>query len=323
MIGYKFAPNWDMAVAGDIQPLFTEVTQTRAGTLTTDTTHQHIDIEVGYSQDWWRLNAGLRGYHFFQRANYYFLPNGTAYDQREIFALGPKIGAGARWPVSNDWAVVTGVNAALLYGSYSDTGTGALLGAGGYSQFVPQLNGELGVNWRSPQSPAFSLTVGPRVAATFNTALTAYGSHQGTWVDCGPYIRFSYNLNGPAPHRAAPVAEAAARRPAAPHTYTAFFDFDDAELSPIALGLIRQAAQDIRRGYPANIRLTGVGEGAGAAPYNIAVSLRRAETVRDELVRHGLAFDQIAVANQNESDPLIATLDGLGDSRNKRVQIVF
>lgn len=90
MLGYKFAPNWDMAVAGDIQPLLTEVTQTRAGTLTTDTTRQHVDIELGYSQDWWRLNGGLRGYHFLQRENYYFLPNGGAYDQREIFAVAPR-----------------------------------------------------------------------------------------------------------------------------------------------------------------------------------------------------------------------------------------
>lgn len=108
-----------------------------------------------------------------------------------------------------------------------------------------------------------------------------------------------------------------------PHGYTVFFDFDEAELSPVAVSLIRQAAQDTKRGYPANIRLAGVGDGVGSEPYNIALSLRRAETVRAELVRNGLALDQIVVAYPDEREPLVATLDGLRDPRNRHILITF
>src|SRR6185295_6666253 len=42
----------------------------------------------------------------------------------------------------------------------------------------------------------------------------------------------------------------------------------------------------------------------GAVPYNDTLSLRRAERVRDELVKVGIAADRISVAGRGEREPL-------------------
>ena len=209
LLGYKITDNWDVALAGDIQSLITQVTQLRGGTLTTDTNHQHVDLEVGYSERWWRVNFGLRGIHFLQTAAYN-VPGFAGYDQRDMYGIGPKLGLGARWELNPSWAVIGGVDGALVYTSFADTGTGALIGNGSYWQFVPQVGGELGLSWRSADTPSFSFTVGARIDASFNTAITADGMRRGTLFEYGPFVRIAYNFAGPARVTPQPVPEAAA-----------------------------------------------------------------------------------------------------------------
>ena len=57
LIGYKLDPHWDVALAGDVQGLLSHLTQVPNGTLSVDTNHQHFDLEAGYSNEWWRVNA--------------------------------------------------------------------------------------------------------------------------------------------------------------------------------------------------------------------------------------------------------------------------
>lgn len=165
LIGYKLDPRWDVALAGDVQGLLSTLTQFRNGTLSVDTNHQHFDLEAGYSTAWWRVNAGLRGIHYRQGA-VYNIPGFAGADQREMYGIGPKVGVGVRLPVSESWAVVGGADAALLYTSFADSGGGVLLSNASYWQFIPQIGGELGMSWRSSDSPSFSFTTGARIAST-------------------------------------------------------------------------------------------------------------------------------------------------------------
>ena len=299
MVGYKIADRWDVSLAGDVQTMITTVTQLWGGMLKTDTNHQHVDLEVGYSESWWRLNAGVRAVHYLQKAAY-----NTAvfagYDQREMYGFGPKVGAGALLPISPQWSVIGGLNAALVYTSFADTGTGALTGLGTYWQFVPQVGGELGVNWRSPERPSFSITVGAALNASFNTAIVADGSRRGTLLEFGPLVRMAYNFAGPARVRHPPVASNGDGAPAKPTpAYTVFFDFDRADLSPIAAATLRRAADDVRHGRTTSIRVTSHAGGAGSEVYSKALAARRTTAVTDELARQGLDPRQISAIGFN------------------------
>jgi outer membrane protein OmpA-like peptidoglycan-associated protein len=292
MLGYKISTNWDIALAGDVQGLMTQLTKLQNGTLSVDNNHQHFDLEAGYSDRWWRVNAGLRGIHYWQGINYN-LTSFVGSDQRDIYGIGPKIGAGARWGVSDSFAVVGGVNAALLYASYNDSGNGVLMNGGGYSGVIPQLDAELGVNWRSSDNPLFSMTLGGRVGASFNTSITPDGTHRGTMVEYGPFVRVAYNFAGPTRAMAlASDADTTAAAPTGPGSYLVFFDFDSAYLSAVALGLIRRAADDARHDRQAIIRITSHADRVGGEEYNGALQQRRADAVNAELARLGVSADQ-------------------------------
>ena len=55
----------------------------------------------------------------------------------------------------------------------------------------------------------------------------------------------------------------------------------------------------------------------------MALSLRRANSVKNELVRQGVPADAIAVIGKGESNPLVATGDGVREPQNRRVEIVI
>ena len=292
MLGYKISTKWDIALAGDVQGLLAQLTKMQNGIITVDGSHQHFDLEAGYSDRWWRVNAGLRGIHYYQIIGYNFV-NFAGSDSRDIYGIGPKIGAGARWGVSDNWAVVGGANAALLFATYNDYGNGMFSWGNAYSGIIPQVDGELGVNWRSSENPLFSMTVGARVTTSFNTSITADGTHRGTMVEFGPFVRVAYNFAGPA--RAMALTADAGPAPAvvsASGSYVVFFDFDRADLSPVALGVIRRAADDARNDRQATIRVTSHAERAGSEAYNRALATRRTDAVNAELARLGVSADQ-------------------------------
>lgn len=297
MVGYKIADTWDVSLAGDVQTMITSATQLWGGMLKTDTNHQHVDLEVGYSEGWWRLNAGVRVMHYLQTAAYN-TPAFAGYDQREMYGFGPKIGVGALLPLSESWSLIGGVNAALVYTSFADTGTGALTGLGTYWQFVPQVGGELGVNWRSPRQPSFSVTFGGAINASFNTTIVADGSRRGTLLEFGPFVRMAYNFAGPARVRHPPVAGNGGDAPAGPAAnYTLFFDFDRVSLSPTAAGTLRHVANDARHGRKTTVRVASHGSGAGDEAYNRTLAARRTDALRNELKRQGLNSRQIDSIN--------------------------
>jgi hypothetical protein len=303
LIGYKLDPRWDVALAGSVQGLLSNLTKFQNGTLSVDTNHQHFDLELGYSNQWWRLNGGLRGIHYRQNATY-SIPPVAGFDQREMYGIGPKIGFGARLAISDSWAVIGGADAALLYTGYTDTGGGVLLNNTSYWQFVPQLSAELGFSWRSSDTPSFSVTTGARIASSFNTAITADASRQGMLLEFGPFIRLAYNFAGPSRSARLAVKEEREIWTNAPPTgsprYAAHFGFERSELSLVSGSALRQAAEDIKRGRPAIIAISASDADNGSA-HARALSMRRADAIREALIREGVAPSQIDIGAEAEA----------------------
>ena len=324
LIGYKFDPHWDAALAGDVQGLLTTLTKLQNGTLSVDTNHQHFDLEVGYSDGWWRVNGGLRGIHYKQAASY-SIPPASGFDQRDMYGIGPKIGVGARLPISENWGVIGGADAALLYTSFNETGTGVLLSNTSYWQFVPQLSAELGVSWRSSDSPSFSFSTGARVATSFNTAITADGTHQGTLIEFGPFIRVAYNFAGPS--RSARMAVKEEREiwtnapPTGSRRYTAYFGFEQSSLSLVGSSVVHQAAEDIKSGRPATIAIAATDRDDGSS-FSHALSLRRADAIREALIRDGVSPTQIDIGSA-ASAPQVTALQASISAPQNRAHISY
>ncbi|MFV0676425.1 OmpA family protein [Variovorax sp. tm] len=110
---------------------------------------------------------------------------------------------------------------------------------------------------------------------------------------------------------AAPVATTPSAAPATRTTLGAdgLFRFDGRSLSdllPEGRRRLETLASDIRSAGPVeSIGITGHTDRLGGAAYNQALSLARAETVRDYLVRSGVPAQAIHVQGKGETEPKV------------------
>src|SRR5829696_6570075 len=109
----------------------------------------------------------------------------------------------------------------------------------------------------------------------------------------------------------------------APPSFMVFFDWDRSNLSDQALNTIRQAAAAFKQKGNARITATGHTDTSGPEAYNMALSLRRANAVKDALVREGVPAQAIAVIGRGEQGLLVQTGDGVREPQNRRVEIVI
>jgi OmpA-OmpF porin, OOP family len=125
------------------------------------------------------------------------------------------------------------------------------------------------------------------------------------------------------PQVAAVTPAAAAAAGAGPRAFTVFFEFDRAAISGDADRVLVQAAETAKAGVFTRIRATGHTDTVGTARYNMALSIRRANAVRDVLVREGIPATQIVVVGRGETQLLVPTPDNINEPRNRRVEIVI
>jgi len=110
-------------------------------------------------------------------------------------------------------------------------------------------------------------------------------------------------------------------QPARPSSFLLYFLEGRDELTPDSRQLLGRIVDEIARRPAPEIVVIGHTDRVGAVPYNDALSLQRAERVRDELVKVGIAADRIRVAGRGEREPLVPTADEVAEARNRRVEI--
>ncbi len=178
------------------------------------------------------------------------------------------------------------------------------------TQFAYQ--GILGVGWNISEN--LRLNLDGRYLGTTNPQ---FGG--GGWGNNNVTVMVGMQFKFGEPAVAAPPPPAA---PAAP-SFMVFFDWDRSNLSAQALQTIKQAADAYKTRGTARITATGHTDKSGPEAYNMALSLRRANAVKDALVREGVPATAIAVIGRGESQPLVQTADGVREPQNRRVEIVI
>jgi len=175
------------------------------------------------------------------------------------------------------------------------------------TQFAYQ--GIVGLGWNVDQN--FRINLDGRYYATTNPP--AYQNNNFTAM-----LSLSYKFGQPEAAPVAPPPPAAV----APPSFMVFFDWDRSNLSAQALNTIKQAADAYKTKGNARITATGHADKSGPEAYNMALSLRRANTVKDALVQNGVPATAIAVVGRGEAQPLVQTADGVREPQNRRVEIV-
>ena len=106
-------------------------------------------------------------------------------------------------------------------------------------------------------------------------------------------------------------------------SWMVFFDTDSTKLSDQAQSTVGQAAGVAKSMANSKVTVTGYTDTEGAVAYNKALSLRRANAVKDALVRAGLSPQSITVGGDGEQGLLVPTADGVREPQNRRVEIVI
>ena len=134
-------------------------------------------------------------------------------------------------------------------------------------------------------------------------------------------IGFRYAFNTPTPPPAPVVPPPV--QPAVARTYLVFFDWDRADLTDRARQIVAEAAQASTRVQYTRIEVQGNADRSGTPAYNQRLSLRRAQTVAAELVRHGVPRTAIDIQAFGDTRPLVPTAPGVREPQNRRVAIIL
>jgi OOP family OmpA-OmpF porin len=245
----------------------------------------------------------------------------------------PYFGAGAGYSWTH-WQAISAVNPG---GAYDFTAGGtqghyayqALFGLAFPVPFVTGLS--LTAEYRFFSVVGGDAFSGESVGTEGPNGSRPYGIARGnsdirTDYDHTALIGLRYELFPPAKPVQAAAAEAVAQPPAAPQaarTYLVFFDWDRADLSARARQIVAEAAQASTHVQSTRIEVNGYTDLSGTAEYNQRLSVRRAKSVESELVRDGVAENDIAIHGFGESNPLVPTAAGVREPQNRRVEIIL
>lgn len=100
-----------------------------------------------------------------------------------------------------------------------------------------------------------------------------------------------------------------------------YFDFDVDVPSPEAREVIGEVVRSMQNCGWSGLSITGHADRSGSDRYNQALSERRARNVADLVTAAGVAASAVTVEARGESQPAVATADGVREPLNRRVEV--
>ena len=101
----------------------------------------------------------------------------------------------------------------------------------------------------------------------------------------------------------------------------AMFDFDKSELKPEGRKSIEMLLDGLEVKNLSAAIVIGHTDSKGSDDYNMALSNRRAESVKAFMVSKGVAADKISTEGKGESEPVASNETDAGRAKNRRVEI--
>jgi OOP family OmpA-OmpF porin len=109
---------------------------------------------------------------------------------------------------------------------------------------------------------------------------------------------------------------------AKPQSAIIYFAFDSAKLSDVGRSIVAETVEKAKEADAQEFTVTGHADRAGPADYNMNLSLRRANAVREALVSMGVNPAFISIAGRGEAENAVPTADGVAEQANRRVELI-
>lgn len=100
-----------------------------------------------------------------------------------------------------------------------------------------------------------------------------------------------------------------------------FFEFDKADLRPESIAELNRVIDFLRANPSVRIRIEGHTDDVGDEQYNLKLSQRRADAVRNYLIQHDIDPKRIEAVGYGESRPLVPNTSDEARAKNRRVEM--
>lgn len=176
-----------------------------------------------------------------------------------------------------------------------------------------------GLRFHLPKPEGLAITAGGGAGLTFG-----YGS-----PDIRGFVGVSYpnptryDLPAPPPP---PPPEPMARieKEKIVITKKVHFEFDKAVIRPISFQILDAVIDILKQNSDLRkVRVEGHCDYKGSVPYNMKLSQRRANAVRDYLIAHGIEGDRLVAKGYGKSRPIADNKTAEGRARNRRVEFII
>ena len=97
------------------------------------------------------------------------------------------------------------------------------------------------------------------------------------------------------------------------------FELNSARLTPSSREVLDAVAADLKKYPRLRIELQGHTDSTGSDSYNLDLSQRRAEAVRDYLIEQGVSPQQLTAKGYGETEPIADNSTAAGRAANRRV----
>jgi outer membrane protein OmpA-like peptidoglycan-associated protein len=104
-------------------------------------------------------------------------------------------------------------------------------------------------------------------------------------------------------------------------TFIVFFDFNKSNLTEAAQAVVTEAVKTAKTNGFVKVQVVGHTDTVGSDKYNMKLSVERAQTVKDEMVRQGVDGTGIAIDGKGFHDLLVPTGPGVREPQNRRAVI--
>ena len=99
-----------------------------------------------------------------------------------------------------------------------------------------------------------------------------------------------------------------------------FFEFDSAEILPQSESILMVGMQALRDNPDVRVEIGGHTDNQGSAAYNRDLSRRRAQSVHDWMVAHGIDANRMRVRGYGLSRPVASNDTPEGQAQNRRIE---
>ena len=99
------------------------------------------------------------------------------------------------------------------------------------------------------------------------------------------------------------------------------FGFDQATLRPEGMDRLKKLQTELQNAKVDSILATGHTDSIGKASYNQKLSIRRAQAVKDYLIKLGIPSDRIFIDGKGATQPVASNKTSQGRARNRRVDV--